>query len=105
VWLVTFEETITTLRQWIGHGVSLSLTHHKHGPADGYLADFSGPLARVDEPIAGVDAPVFYFRWADGSGFGVHRDLFKSADWRTIAGQTALEIDLDGVIISVVRHD
>jgi hypothetical protein len=102
---VTFDDTIATLRQWIGHGVSVSLTHEKHGAADGYLADFSGPLARVEEPIVGVDAPVFYFRWADGSGFGVHRELFKSADCRTIAGQTELEIDLDGVTLSAVRYD
>ena len=102
--MVTFDETIATLRHWIGHDVSISLTHHKHGPADGYLADFSGSLARVDEPITDVDAPVFYFRCADGSGFGVHLDLFKSAAWRTIAGETALEIDLDGVIISAVLH-
>jgi hypothetical protein len=102
---VTFDETIATLRQWIGHGVAVTLVHQKHGAADGYLADFSGPLSRVDEPIAGVDAPVFYFRWADGSGFGVHRELFGSADWRTIAGQTSLEIDLDGVTISAVRYD
>ena len=39
--------------------MSISLTHAKHGPADGYLADFSGRLARVDEPISGVDAAVF----------------------------------------------
>lgn len=102
---MTFDETIATLRQWIGHGVSISLTHDKHGPADGYLADFSGRLTRVDEPIAGVDAPVFYFRWADGSGFGVHRELFTSADWRTIAGETDLRIDLDGVSLSAVRYD
>jgi hypothetical protein len=57
---MTFDETIATLRQWIGDGVSISLTHDKHGPADGYLADFSGRLTRVDEPITGVDAPVFY---------------------------------------------
>jgi hypothetical protein len=101
---MTFDETITTLRQWIGVGVSISLTHQQHGPADGYLADFSGRLARVEEPITGVDAPVFYFRWADGSGFGVHRELFKSAGWRTIAGETALEIDLDGVTLSAVRY-
>ena len=102
---MTFDETIATLRQWIDHGVSISLAHSKHGPADGYLADFSGRLARIDEPIAGVDAPVFYFRWADGSGFAVHRELFKSADWRTIAGQTALEIDLDAITLSAVRYD
>ena len=60
---------------------------------------------RVDEPIAAVDAPVIYFRWADGSGFGVHRELFNDADWRTIAGVTALEIDLDGVTLSAVRYD
>jgi hypothetical protein len=40
-----------------------------------------------------------------GSGFGVHRELFKSAGWRTIAGETALEIDLDGVTLSAVRYD
>jgi hypothetical protein len=35
--------------------VSITVVHDKYGPADGYLADFSGRLARVDEPIADVD--------------------------------------------------
>jgi hypothetical protein len=52
-----------------------------------------------------VDALSSISAGADGSGFGVHHKLFKSADWRTIAGQTALEIDLDGVTLSAVRHD
>jgi hypothetical protein len=43
---MTFDETIATLRQWIGHGVSISLSRDKHGPADGYLADVSGRLTR-----------------------------------------------------------
>ena len=102
---MNFDETIAVLRDWIGRNVALNVTHERHGPADGYIADFAGQLARVEEPISGVDAPVFYFRWADGSGFALHRDLFRDATWQTIAGETDLRVDLDGLTLVLSTYD
>jgi hypothetical protein len=69
------------------------------------LADFSGRLSRIDEPIRGVDAPVFYFTIDDRDGFGVHAGMFRNAEWQTVGGERSVRIELDGVVITVAPDD
>ncbi|MGH7483437.1 MAG: hypothetical protein ACRELV_14890, partial [Longimicrobiales bacterium] len=98
---MTFEATVDALRELLGQTLTVNLTDERYGIADGYLADFHGILDRIDEPIAGVDSPVFYFRLSDSSGFSVHREMFRNATWQTIAGERSLRIELNGVVATI----
>jgi hypothetical protein len=55
---MNLEDVVKELSALIGSDVAVNLTDARFGSADGYLADFSGTLVRVDEPIRGIDAPV-----------------------------------------------
>jgi hypothetical protein len=65
------------------------------------VADFSGTLTRIDDPIPGVDAPVHYFRLGDAGGFGLHEEMFKQARWVTSGGVRTLRVELGDVILSI----
>lgn len=98
---MTFEEVVEVLRGFVGRGVAVNITDERFGLANGYIADFSGILVRVDDPVEGVDAPVHYFRIDDNGGFGIHQVMLKSADWTTVGGRRDLRISLGEVVISV----
>ena len=98
---LSFEETVNTLRGLIGKSIGINIGLREYGPASGYVADMHGVLARVDEPHPGVDEPVYYFRFQDGSGFSVHEDRFRDAAWHTVARQRSLEINLARVTLDI----
>jgi hypothetical protein len=102
---VNLEALVKELSALVGSEVAVNLTDERFGVADGYLADLSGTLARVDEPIPGIDAPVYYFRLHDEDGFGIHAAMFESASWRTTAGIRELRVELrGGVVITLQRQ-
>lgn len=98
---MTFDDAITVLRGWLHEEVLVSISTPLDGSSE-YVADFSGRLIEVIDPIPGVDDPVVYFRWADrAAGLGVHAALFKRAAWKTAGDQTSLEIDCGSVLLDV----
>lgn len=100
---VTFEDAVNAVRVLRGSQVSINLTNERYGRADGYIADFSGLLTRVDDPIPGVDAPVHYFRFADDASFALFEPMFDNAAWVNDAGLRVLRIELrDGIVITVL---
>ena len=102
---VTFEEAVETLRGLTGRQITVNLSDDRFGASDGYIADFAGKLVRVDDPIEGVDAPVHYFRIGNDSGFGIHREMFKSAEWTTESGLRNLRIAVGDVVLRVASAD
>jgi hypothetical protein len=96
-----FDDVVSALRALIGSEIAINITDERFGRADGYVADFSGTLTRVDDPIPGVDAPVHYFRLGDSGGFGLHEAVFKRARWETTGGVRALRVELGDVIVSI----
>ena len=49
---------VAELRNLVGERIAVSMALQQFGPADGYLADFSGRVEPIDDPIPGVDFPV-----------------------------------------------
>ena len=100
-----YGETLDVLRGWVGSEIALNVTDETFGLADGYIADFNGEVHRVDEPHPGVDAPVVYFRIRNAGGlaggFGLHEAMFRSSEWREVAGVKELRIDLTSVVVTL----
>ena len=67
---MSYEEMVAELRNLVGERIAVSMALQQFGPADGYLADFSGRVEPVDDPIPGVDFPVHYVRVGE-RGFGI----------------------------------
>lgn len=78
---MTFDEALELVRGWIGKEVAVAFTLNAYGPGTGWLADNSGRVARIDDPIPEVDQPVHYVRFEDGPGFALARELFQGAEW------------------------
>jgi hypothetical protein len=97
-----FEAAVKELSSLVGSEMAVNLTDERLGPSDGYRADFSGTLTHVEEPIAGIDAPVYYFRLDDEYGFGLHEAMFDSAGWETKAGVRSLRVELRGGIVLTI---
>jgi len=57
---MSYEEMVAELRNLVGERIAVSMALQQFGPADGYLADFSGRVEPIDDPIPGVDFPVHY---------------------------------------------
>jgi hypothetical protein len=102
---MTYDEVIATLQGRIGRSIAVNVTETTLGRGSGYVADFAGNLTRVDEPVAGVDEPVFYFRVDDDGGFAVHKNMFEGASWETIAGQRWLIVRLAHVELGLDLTD
>jgi hypothetical protein len=94
---------LVDFKDLVGSEVAVNLTDGRYGAADGYLANFSGRLARVDEPIPGIDAPVHYFRLENEDGFAIHEAMFERAGWQTAAGLRELRVELRGGMIITVQ--
>jgi hypothetical protein len=69
-----YEEMVAELRNLVGERIAVSMALQQFGPADGYLADFSGRVEPIDDPIPGVDFPVHYVRVGE-RGFGIPRAI------------------------------
>jgi hypothetical protein len=54
---MSYEEMVAELRNLVGERIAVSMALQQFGPADGYLADFSGRVEPIDDPIPGVDFP------------------------------------------------
>ena len=75
---MSYEEMVAELRNLVGERIAVSMALQQFGPADGYLADFSGRVEPIDDPIPGVDFPVHYVRVGE-RGFGIPRAMFDRA--------------------------
>ena len=100
---VTFNQTVEELRSLLGVEIAINITDDRYGLGDGYIADFSGTLARVDDPVVNVDANVHYFRLDDGAGFGIHAEMFKQAGWTDLAGVRTFEVEVGDVVMRITR--
>ncbi len=100
---MTFEQVMDEMSALVGERISIALGLTCFGPADGWLADKHGKVARIDRFIEGMDHPVHYVRFEDGSGFALYRDRFKEAIWKTIANDQSLEIDMGEISVSISR--
>jgi hypothetical protein len=98
---VTFDDVLDQLRQWLDSEVAVALWLNEFGPADGWLIDVDGPLERIDDPHSGVDQPVHYVRFESGNGFALERTWFRSAEWRTVAGERSLNVNFGAVTVSI----
>ena len=58
---------VAELRNLVGERIAISMALQQFGPADGYLADFSGRVEPIDDPL---DFPVHYVRVGE-RGFGI----------------------------------
>jgi hypothetical protein len=83
---MTFDEALGAVRALLGREIAVNLTDPILGPGTGYIADFSGRLGDIYEPIPEVDQDVHYCKVGDGAGFALPRAEFQAADWREIAG-------------------
>jgi hypothetical protein len=100
---VSFDQAVAELRSLLGVEIGINITDDRDGIGDGYIADFSGKLSRVDDPVVNVDANVHYFRLDDGAGFGIHAEMFKQVGWTDTAGVRILEIELGEVVMRIRR--
>jgi hypothetical protein len=101
---MSYEEMVAELRNLVGERIAVSMALQQFGPADGYLADFSGRVEPIDDPIPGVDFPVHYVRVGE-RGFGIPRAMFDRAEWVTTAGQRELEIGVGDVRVGITKCD
>ena len=101
---MSYEEMVVELRNLVGERIAVSMALQQFGPADGYLADFSGRVEPIDDPIPGVDFPVHYVRVGE-RGFGIPRAMFDRAEWVTTAGQRELEIGVGDVRVGITKCD
>ena len=85
----------------LARDVAVVLWLSELGAADGWLIDVDGPLERIDDPHPGVDQPVQYVRFASGNGFALERTWFRSAEWKSVAGQRSLDVNLGSVTVSI----
>jgi hypothetical protein len=100
---VTFSQTVEELRALLGAEIAINITDERYGRGDGYIADLSGELTRVDDPIIGVDAEVHYFRIGDDGGFSIDAAMFKRAGWTDDAGQRTLRVEVSALVLSITR--
>jgi hypothetical protein len=57
VFRVTFDDVLEQVRAWLGTEITLVLWLNEFGPADGWLVDTGGPLARLDDPDPDIHQP------------------------------------------------
>ncbi len=98
---MTFDDVLEQVRAWLGTEITLVLWLNEFGPADGWLVDTGGPLARLDDPDPDIHQPVHYVRFESGHGFALERTWFRSAQWKLVAGERSLDVDFGAITVSM----
>jgi hypothetical protein len=98
---VTFDDVLDQVRQWLTSEVAVVIWLNEFGPGTGWLIDVDGPVERIDDPHPGIDQPVHYVRFESGNGFALERSWFRSAEWKTVAGERSLDVNLGAVTVSI----